>query len=311
MEGRRRGRRIPFAKAVALAAVHLIASAAANRSGACGLLWFTHVPKTGGTSVTTVLRKSCTQLIKVGCWGANKAKCAKYNWKDQLPDIRAAVLGVKPGVTCIHHHHMGPLMVDIIDTLGAWRGEVEARGCTFTLVTTLREPLKRLLSAISYNSPRIVRDQGIRNMADINVTEFLRDHNNEQIRYLLFNNHVAIKNYNARDGPTSRSGIPVLLNLHERSDIPWVEIALNITARFDVIGATHDLAAFVRNMCNQAGLANCKLGHLNKSRKPPANVLAKWTADAGAAPLQYDYALWRGLGLGAKKQLHRRRKSTT
>ena len=261
-------------------------------SNACGVLWFLHVPKTGGSSVNRILKNVCTHQIDVGCWNWQSSKCLRYNWQSILPELKEAISNRKKGeINCFRHHHNGPFMVDIIHHIDAWRKTANQNGCQFVLATMFREPIKRLLSEIEYNMPRTFVSQHVHSPANINVTMFMEKHSNAQIRYFLFNHWRRITAY---QGQTSRNGLPIVLNLHDRNDVPWVDIALNLTKHFDIIGFLDNMTQFINSISDRFKVAKQKVLVENKSKKYPA-LEAKWLSAISASSFDIDVQFWRKL----------------
>ncbi len=144
-----------------------------DANNVCGVLWFLHVSKCGGSTVRDLLRpganftvnatcKACSSMLDRNGWdyahvgrasdASNNAKANGWSlhnaslWYDALsPYLENAT--VLPRVFVHHHDGMLPLASEEgHKLLSRVRSTVEARGCAFHLVSLLREPVERALS---------------------------------------------------------------------------------------------------------------------------------------------------------------------
>ena len=120
----------------------------------CGVLWFLHIGKTGGSTVADFLKEASQNTAGwrfVDFWG----KAAKPHWNQSTGWRRIQQdLGASAAPRlAVHHHHGVPGV--LAPELDAWlahvRLQLEARGCALVVATVLREPASRALSHAAYD----------------------------------------------------------------------------------------------------------------------------------------------------------------
>jgi len=141
----------------------------------CKILYFYHVPRTGGGSLVGYLANSRLDIQRF-----ERSKFAKNGTElfelQQLTDEehwkRIVTNVLRPGSHVIHHHVGRAGLLDMGERLASLRRQAETRGCGFKSFTILREPLHRDLSEAAARPAR-------------NGAE--RDYLDEQTRFLLVN----------------------------------------------------------------------------------------------------------------------------
>lgn len=117
--------------------------------GQCGILWFLHIGKTGGTTVMSYMSdeaaKHDLRYVDFFSWDV-----PHWEWEtsDCLKEIKAEVFGKDKPRLVVNHHHGTPGMTPefIRDHLQPLACAAYAKGCTFTLTTLLRQPVSHLRS---------------------------------------------------------------------------------------------------------------------------------------------------------------------
>jgi hypothetical protein len=141
----------------------------------CKILYFYHVPRTGGGSLVGYLANSRLDVQRF-----ERSKFAKNGTElfalQQLTDeehwSRIVTNVLRPGSHVIHHHVGRAGLLDMGERLASLRRQAETRGCGFKSFTILREPLHRDLSEAAARPAR---------------TSAKRDYLDEQTRFLLVN----------------------------------------------------------------------------------------------------------------------------
>jgi hypothetical protein len=138
---------------------------------ACGLFYFLHIPKAGGTSAGRFFKHNCaSDNCVLHPWDRSGMKMSK--WDKVMENV---VDQPYPPHVFLHHHGY-PAMVDLVDKISRIRDELHQQGCSLFLATIAREPVDRTLSLIRYNK---VDQNG-------NVTDYIINHSAGQVKTLLF-----------------------------------------------------------------------------------------------------------------------------
>lgn len=150
-----------------------------KRPAACGIYYYYHVGKNGGTSVMQWQRKVTKlnpQIRYVSYWYDYR----RLPWQRTLQNLTLAAesgeLSKGKQWLSVHHHHRSPGLRFMMPIIRKWRQLLKQQGCTLILATTLREPVSRTVSLAS--------ELGISLPNFFNWTEQAVD---SQARYLLHN----------------------------------------------------------------------------------------------------------------------------
>ena len=175
---------------------------------ACRTLWFYHVPKTGGTSIVSALRRSAQRHSGEVAYFNLMARHTHMDkvpeaerptlWRRKYATVRRGVLAAMDAgrIALVHHHHGGPGLAEFAPHLGELRRLHAARNCSLTVLSVFREPMEHAVSSFYFTAPagalgtpagrertwrRQLAGQGRRGGAHLELDAF-------QIRYTL-NNH--------------------------------------------------------------------------------------------------------------------------
>jgi hypothetical protein len=225
----------------------------------CGILWFYHIPKCGGTA----LLEWIDRMRQNGYFNKEFVRLSytaqQYENRTDINDIVAwletlAVPGNPPVI--VHHHQRGPGLYGFNLTFMQLKEKVVAAGCQFIRMTVLRKPVDRLISELYYN--KILRygaqdpPQGMLNL----YKQWLMNnfhYDNWQVRFLLNNKMEEYGDqyfhFNENEKPWRSP----------TSDATW-EVALkastDILSEFDYVGQSeklNDIPAIISSMIGSAG----------------------------------------------------------
>jgi len=151
---------------------------------ACGLLYFVHIPKTGGTTMYDRLKHSGWEASRL-YWGdgpknhTSEWTADRKAWKssESWKWVQEKLAEVKPKLIIEAHHGAPGLQYMIEHELKDIACTLKAKGCKLRIITMLREPVERVISSLIYNHRGMPEDQKALNM--------LRFFAEEQSRYLV------------------------------------------------------------------------------------------------------------------------------
>jgi hypothetical protein len=152
----------------------------------CGIYYFYHIPKCGGSSVRSWMQKlaySHPHNITYVNW------CEiTHGWEEHASDVwklglhrmeriveSGELANNNDGWLAVHHHHRSPGLRFMMPRLREWKELLKSQGCDLVLATMLREPFPRVQSMISYNK-----------ISKKNLPSFAQNFEG-QARYLLYN----------------------------------------------------------------------------------------------------------------------------
>ena len=122
--------------------------------GQCGMLWFTHPPRTGGSSAWSVLERKAKRMG----WRAHDSldmdspgphRNDTWSWKHSKAwDALLDDLDVAAPTLILHHRQGMPGLsnLQLRTFLSRTKASLEAKGCSLLLATLMRAPLSRALS---------------------------------------------------------------------------------------------------------------------------------------------------------------------
>jgi hypothetical protein len=131
--------------------------------GRCGVIWFLHIGKTGGTTVQSQMDQEArkNEMTYVSLYDKQRLHW-KWEESEEYARIRAEVFNSsRPQLLVQQHHHylsyhgtpgMTPEFLN--DHLRPLACEAYSKGCNFTLATVLRDPLSHFRSRSVYESTK-------------------------------------------------------------------------------------------------------------------------------------------------------------
>jgi len=204
-----------------------------NPNAKCGVVWFYHIPKTGGSTVNKWLADHAFQMTDKG-WRQreNMTICdlwdgddeLAWDWKPRFENITKKIERLetdKDHWIIVNHHNYGPGLWNFRKTLDLTRESVEGMECKFILATMLREPLSHFLSFSFFaHIPHATFSKTISK----HVWDF------SQFKYLLFN-----------------------FRTHKRLKLFYQDMAWTVLQMFDIIGFTDRFNDFVLDFEEKTG----------------------------------------------------------
>eukprot|EP00448_Togula_jolla_P023172 CAMPEP_0170590112 /NCGR_PEP_ID=MMETSP0224-20130122/11696_1 /TAXON_ID=285029 /ORGANISM="Togula jolla, Strain CCCM 725" /LENGTH=312 /DNA_ID=CAMNT_0010913887 /DNA_START=127 /DNA_END=1065 /DNA_ORIENTATION=- len=160
---------------------------------ACGMLWFYHIPKTGGMAV----RQWMDDMVKLGQFDEIvdlRSHTPFDYWTSDFhtKHIAPLVKDPKGKLIAVHVHMNGPGMYYFNSHLSEMKQQLRSQGCDLVRTTFLRQPKDRAISAIFYSDTYTGLDLAVMPRSDMNqaVQKYLMEEkhfDNQQLRYLLNN----------------------------------------------------------------------------------------------------------------------------
>lgn len=234
----------------------------ANEKISCGVVYFPHIPRCGGTSLVQFF-KSTLQIGPENVYdfdffsslefdGDHRLSQqefeklrdkpeTKFHWMKQVDEIESRVHNFENKQSnwlLIHQHAFTPGLISTMENITRWRIQIEDRGCKFLLVTLLRSPLKRGISHLRYfgfDEERYVTNQ-------------LRSGSNYQIKFLLFGEC----NMTSIPLECAAKGVPT-----PRPDD--LKTLLRLLKNFDLIGSMENLPDFLQKFSELSGKPSAKM----------------------------------------------------
>ena len=133
----------------------------------CGLLYYLHVPKTGGTTVKNhlhALGPQGWQLLSLQWPPKQKNTTERQRWLDNPEHWKtsegwrrlrdAVATEERPKLLMVAHHGAPGLAYMVEHELPKLACELKSRGCGVAVTTMLREPVERAVSAALFNAAK-------------------------------------------------------------------------------------------------------------------------------------------------------------
>ena len=298
----------------------------------CGVLWFVHIGKTGGSTVADSLKAASgpARWDFVNFWGKN----AVPHWNRSTGFRRINQVLAQPGPRLVVHHHHGvpgPLEPAIGTWLFRLRARLQAQGCALVVSTVLREPVSRAISHVTYDRatpPQLCMHA--RDAADTQWRTFLGTwgcpqgvsgcttgfHHGDDPAPSTLQRLKLLKTALGGDSRGNKEDIGRVVEVHEPRREPWL-----IAGAFDVVGATHELPRFLALLLILMGFSGksppavtnptpgCdsfkpsleQLWWLHEQNKADAALYSAWCSESCASPMHTSLAGWQELPTGSNK----------
>ena len=209
-----------------------------STSLACGVFWFLHISKTGGTSVqdylVAVARRSRWKFVNLEhqpcdprLKSANIAEWAQSpTWQAALHELRRP----RPRLLVHQHHCSQGLGAYLLPQLLQLKQSLKSRGCSLLLGTVLREPTSWIQSAIFFT--RTTHHE---------VRRFASSLSDYQVKFITFGYNGATR-HERWSWPAPWNASVATPELAKR--------ALQTLSSFSLIGRTDRLAAFTSSVAH-------------------------------------------------------------
>lgn len=234
------------------------------RDSKCPVLVFTHIPKTGGGSLTQIFRDNfpAEQIMDISALRVRERSDAKAVLSQEINRVAKSIQVIYGHVNFSYNVQ-----------------QYLRRDCAN--MTLLREPVERVISLFYFvrqlkNGNKIaeeINQKGI-SLDDFAVYETFQPLDNIQVRYLA----------NSR-GPDSNLTIADRHLLEEAKE--------NLLKRFDIFGVTEHFDVFAERLCRRFNLTYNPSVRLNDSGKPGLEMIAADTVNKIRERNSYDLELWQ------------------
>lgn len=225
-----------------------VAAVGGNRS--CGVLWFTHVGKTGGTTVSKILEEGASrnkwQHIRTWSGGRQQLRDAPVGTGLYAKIDKLAGAAAVPRLVVDHHLEVPSLAEPrVLAWIRRLRSRLEARGCQLLVTTMLREPIARAKSNLAYGS-----------FAPRQTCEFVRENSNWQARAFS-------PTYNK-----DASHITYAQSLREKGPVNGSDALAALLEVYDLVGVTERMSEFIKALRDQLGWRNEPIGSHEQIANP-------------------------------------------
>lgn len=262
----------------------------------CGVLWFLHIPKTGGSSYAAYLQSKLDKRSLHALWefGSPEEPHSPVSFETELkPTMDSFAADPRGRLVAVHHRAGGGAegMEALLPTLLAYRKRLEAKGCNLFLSTVLRSPdgwMESMLSSrVSPELTTAAKEDEWRRLLST------REFESGELRYLLSSSN---------DGPVvtaPQAAVSSSSPLSAADDgAAALDRAREILASFDAVGFTENFDEFVRQVDGMVHFPHSRIPHLNKTPMPEATALSMMSADItelASARSAEDWALYTRL----------------
>eukprot|EP01082_Thalassiosira_pseudonana_P013096 g12428.t1.1.5e17418b g12428 g12428.t1 contig6:1907780-1908830(+) len=228
----------------------------------CGIVWFYHIPSTGGSSINRWLRKyqkpangniTYYQSWKVAVTGGKFLPDPEMYEKKYNKGMETYIQNLGPNEWRIAHSHLtNNYLNESDDILNLWRTTVESQGCQLINTVMLRDPLNHAMSLHkvmkSKNSTRDEWTEHLKTPTGLGKWHTVLD-------FFLYNNQF-LRNHPDYPNPWGRN--PFNVTKHEK-----VRRAMEIlNQHFDVVSIA-DHAQYKHDILEMTGWIDMEIPHSN------------------------------------------------
>ena len=243
----------------------------------CGLLYFVHIPKTGGSTVFNRLKGIPGWGFNRLYWGDDRKEEDKWvsqknrwvkspGWKWLLEQLEVD----KPSLIVEAHHGAPGLRHMEQHALKRIACKLKAKGCQLRVVTMLREPTARLMSGLIFNtaweSGAVPEEEA--------ALRFIGENSELQARYLLEGHPRQWSNDSWRK-------LPQLYTVDDN----LVESVQRTLSYAYLVGRSAELNAFVYAIYRLLGIRHRKANRLRRDTPDDSNVTPDYNISALSAPI--------------------------
>lgn len=238
-------------------------------AGKCGVLWFLHISKTGGSSYHAYLEKKLERRELDALWefwSKGEKPYRPISFETNLkPKLDQLVANPNGRLVAVHHHHGAPGMHVLMPVLQEYRKRLEQKGCNLFLTTIVRSPDEWMKSKMSYNlkSYHMVNEAAREKEWRRMLHE--KGFDNGELRYILNNLYGAVP-----------EAYPIA---YGSVDAAVTDRVFEILQGFDVVGFTSTFDEFVRKVDSLAGFAHTAVPNKNKTPKEKSRAVDRMPAD--------------------------------
>jgi len=231
----------------------------------CGVLWFYHLGKCGGTSIYSWMlqQKRLGGLQEVfNLWGPGPVDFPGFRDNTLQPLIN----NMKGKLVAVHHHHNGPGLYGMDPYFKKIKGQLEKQGCSLVRFTLLRDPEARLVSNLNFDMQLAHGNDGAQvgvgehnqyfrsQLKTAGRNEFYNRYDNYQVRYLL-------NNFGNADGTTQ---FPMPFGDTQNGALA---AANQILDDFEVVGLVEELDKSIKKVNELLALPTSNAPRSNERRK--------------------------------------------
>jgi len=225
----------------------------------CGVFWFLHIGKTGGTTVTDHLRAkaSATGWVFTELFDLDKGfDYQGWNATDGWHRVEREFAKPAPRIIVAQHHTSPGFATTIVpQVLTPWRAILQAKGCRLATATVLREPVERMQSNLGYNE-----------IPTEDFEFFISDHSNFMARYIV--NTVPYAYGQPFDA--------------FRDQVQFLKPALWALTEMDLVGRTRELTTFLSHVDHLLGWS-----HGASGAAPQHSLATKHKISLSPAQIRY------------------------
>ena len=237
----------------------------------CGLLYFVHIPKTGGSTVFNRLKGITGWGFNRLYWGDDRKEEDKWvkhrdrwikspGWEWLQEQLKLD----KPSLIVEAHHGAPGLQYMEKHALKKIACQLKAKGCQLRIVTMLREPVSRLMSGLIFNT---AWESGIPEKEA--ALRFIGENSELQSRYLLEGHPRQWRDALWRKLPSPHT-----------VDDDLVEGAQEALAHAYLVGHSAELNSFVYAIYRLLGLRHRKAAILLRHHDDDSNVTPQYNRSA-------------------------------